>query len=366
MILFILALVSLNVWLLSKISFIFEPVGIVVKTVMFPVILAGVFYYLFAPLIDWAEKKEVNRGVSILLLFLAIIWGVVMAIAFVVPTISKQIKELIANIPLWWNQFKEFIESWNGPKWTMALKEHIQDYISDVPSLLMTNSSDIITNIPSEIFPLVGTVTGVATVLITSPFVLFYLLKDGKNLPEFLLKFVPVSYRDGSRTILREMNQQISSYIRGQIIISFCIGVLLFIGYLIIGLPYALTLAIIAALTSVVPYVGPIIAITPAVCLAIFTSPILLIKIAIVWVVVQALEGKVITPQIMGKSIKVHPLTILFTILCAGKLFGVLGLVLAIPGYAVLKVVVSHCFAWIKDVTNLYEEKDKENEHPNH
>ncbi|EFR85574.1 YubA, partial [Listeria monocytogenes FSL F2-208] len=209
----------------------------------------------------------------------------------------------------------------------------------------------------SSIGSIVGTVTEVVLAIVTTPLVLFYLLKDGKKLPDFLLKMLPVNGRAHTRQVLGEANHQISSYIRGQIIVSLCIGILLFIGYLIIGLPYALTLAIIAACTSIVPYLGPAIAITPAIIIAIVTSPWLLIKLIIVWCVVQLLEGKFISPQVMGKTLKVHPITILFVILVAGNLFGILGVIFAVPGYAVLKVIVTHVFIWFKRISGLYGEQ---------
>jgi predicted PurR-regulated permease PerM len=156
---------------------------------------------------------------------------------------------------------------------------------------------------------------------------------------------------------MNDMNEQISSYIRGQIIISFCIGVLLYIGFLIIGIDYALVLAIIAAFTSIVPYLGPTIAITPALIIAIVTSPIMLLKLIVVWTVVQLIEGKFISPQIMGKTLQIHPITIIFVILTAGNLFGVIGVILAVPGYAVLKVIASHAFKWFEYRSQLYNEE---------
>lgn len=354
----ILALISLNIFLLSKISFIFGPISIVIKTVMFPILLAGVFYYVFSPIVDWAEKRNINRGVTTAFIFISLICGIGIILEFVIPTIVRQVKELVEILPDWWGKSKEFIDLWHGPSWTMDMMNQLSEFMNEAPSMIMSNGSDWMLNIGTEIFPIVESAVGIGAVLVTTPFVLFYLLKDGKKFPPYFLQIIPPVYRNRTQIMLHQMNQQISSYIRGQIIVSFCIGVLLYIGYLIIDLPYALTLAIIASLTSVVPYLGPIIAITPAICLALFTSPVLLIKIGIVWIVVQTLEGKLITPQIMGKSIKVHPLTIIFTILCAGKIFGVLGMVIAIPGYAVLKVVVINFFEWLKNKTTLYDEKE--------
>ena len=100
------------------------------------------------------------------------------------------------------------------------------------------------------------------------------------------------------------MSVQVGSYIQGQIIVSFCIGILLFIGYTIIGLDYSLILASIAAVTSVVPYLGPTIAISPAIIIALITSPLMLLKLAVVWTLVQFIEGHFISPNIMGKTLK--------------------------------------------------------------
>lgn len=136
------------------------------------------------------------------------------------------------------------------------------------------------------------------------------------------------------------------------------------IGFLIIGMPYALLLGFLAMITSVVPYLGPAIAATPAAIIAIVNSPWLLVKLAIVWTIVQLIEGKFISPQIMGKSLSIHPITIIFVLLTAGSLFGVPGVVLGIPGYALIKVLISHTYRLFKqrynrfqsDETNLYEE----------
>ncbi|MBO1914141.1 AI-2E family transporter, partial [Microvirga sp. 3-52] len=111
----------------------------------------------------------------------------------------------------------------------------------------------------------------------------------------------------------------ISSYIQGQILVAICIGIMVTIGFYIIGMEYALLLGVLAMFTSVVPYLGPLIAITPAVIIAIVTSPFMLVKLAIVWTIVQLIDGKFISPQIMGKSLSIHPITIIFVLLTAGS-----------------------------------------------
>ncbi|MBC1358550.1 AI-2E family transporter [Listeria booriae] len=355
--LLIFLLVALDIYVLTKISFIFHPLMVIISTVAAPIILAGISYYLLNPLIDWLEKKGWRRGWSIGLLYLVIIGILVLIFSFIVPAVRDQIVSLVKTFPSYWDkvvsQFNEFSQS---PLFDQA-KTKIQENLSDITKTISEKGAGVVSSAIDSIGNVVGTVTEVVLAIVTTPLVLFYLLKDGKKLPDFLLKMLPVNSRAHTRQVLHESNAQISSYIRGQIIVSFCIGVLLFIGYIIIGLPYALTLAIIAACTSIVPYLGPAIAITPAIIIAIVTSPWLLLKLIIVWVVVQLLEGKFISPQVMGKTLKVHPITILFVILVAGKLFGVLGVIFAVPGYAVLKVIVTHMFIWFKRVSGLYGEQ---------
>ncbi|MBV0958275.1 AI-2E family transporter [Listeria monocytogenes] len=355
--LLIFLLVALDIYVLTKIAFIFDPLMVILKTVAAPIILAGISYYLFNPIIDWLEKHKWKRDWAIALLYLVIIGLLILLFSFVIPAVKDQIVSLFKSFPGYWDQITQKFDEFSRSSLFDQLKDKLNTNMSDIMKTLSTKGTSVINSAISSIGSIVGTVTEVVLAIVTTPLVLFYLLKDGKKLPDFLLKMLPVNGRAHTRQVLGEANHQISSYIRGQIIVSLCIGILLFIGYLIIGLPYALTLAIIAACTSIVPYLGPAIAITPAIIIAIVTSPWLLIKLIIVWCVVQLLEGKFISPQVMGKTLKVHPITILFVILVAGNLFGVLGVIFAVPGYAVLKVIVTHVFIWFKRISGLYGEQ---------
>ncbi|HAC2038620.1 TPA_asm: AI-2E family transporter [Listeria monocytogenes] len=355
--LLIFLLVALDIYVLTKIAFIFDPLMVILKTVAAPIILAGISYYLFNPIIDWLEKHKWKRGWAIALLYLVIIGLLILLFSFVIPAVKDQIVSLFKSFPGYWDQITQKFDEFSRSSLFDQLKDKLNTNMSDIMKTLSTKGTSVINSAISSIGSIVGTVTEVVLAIVTTPLVLFYLLKDGKKLPDFLLKMLPVNGRAHTRQVLGEANHQISSYIRGQIIVSLCIGILLFIGYLIIGLPYALTLAIIAACTIIVPYLGPAIAITPAIIIAIVTSPWLLIKLIIVWCVVQLLEGKFISPQVMGKTLKVHPITILFVILVAGNLFGVLGVIFAVPGYAVLKVIVTHVFIWFKRISGLYGEQ---------
>ncbi|MBN2984094.1 AI-2E family transporter [Cohnella algarum] len=353
--LFVLLLVGLNILVLSKISYVFHPIEVLFKTVALPLLLTTVVYYLLNPIIDYLEKRNVKRIYSILALYLLIAGIITLAVTAVIPLVRQQIASLASNFPHYFEQFRLQIEEWLGSDFFEGIQETLNFDPAQLTANISERASSILNNTWSSVGGIVGTITEVVLSIVTVPFILFYLLKDRKKLTPFALGFVPTKLRDRFLTVMLEMNHQISSYIRGQIIVSFCIGCLLYIGYLIIGLDYSLTLAIVAACTSIVPYLGPAIAITPALIVALVTSPIMLVKMIVVWTVVQLVEGKFISPQIMGKTLNIHPITIIFVILTAGNLFGVLGVILAVPGYAVLKIVATHLFRWFKARSGLYE-----------
>jgi len=358
--LIVVLLLSLNILVLEKISYVFHPLVVVFETVFLPFLLTGVAYYLLNPIVDYLETRKVKRVYSIIALYLLIVTALTVVIMRVVPLLSDQISSLISSFPTYSQDAKQKFEELVGNEYFNQLQNAIGIDTSKLVDEFSSRAATIMNNAWSGIGNIVGRITETVLAIITVPFILFYLLKDRKKLAPFVLGFLPTKFRGRSFGVMLEMNHQISSYIRGQIIVSFCIGVLLYIGYLIIGLDYSLVLAVIAACTSIVPYLGPAIAITPALIVAMMTSPIMLVKMIVIWTIVQLVEGKFISPQIMGKTMQVHPITIIFVIIAAGNLFGILGIILAVPGYAILKVIATHLFRWFKRRTGLYDELPSE------
>ncbi|NPC93936.1 AI-2E family transporter [Bacillus sp. WMMC1349] len=358
--LLILLLVGLNILVLMQASFIFTPIIVLIETIALPLILTGVVYYLLNPVVDFLERKKVKRIYSILLLYIIIIGLITISIVSVIPVLRQQIMSLVDNFPIYVHIVEDQIKQMIGSKFFNQVQQTLNINLTDLASKLSDQASTILNSTFTGVGTFIGAVTEVFISIVTVPFILFYLLKDGKKLPLFILKYVPTRLREPTYEVMAEMNHRLSSYIRGQIIVSFCIGCLLFIGYLIIGLNYASLLALVAACTSIVPYLGPTIAITPAIIIALVTSPFMLIKLIIVWTVVQLIEGKFISPQIMGKNLHIHPVTIIFVLLTSAKLFGVVGVIVAIPGYAVIKVIVTHVFEAFRQRSTLYQKTDEE------
>ncbi|OME04947.1 AI-2E family transporter [Paenibacillus odorifer] len=362
-VLLIMLLVGINILVFSKIPFIFKPISVLLHTVAAPLLLAGIAYYLLNPLVDRMEKRSrIKRVYAIIILYLLIAGIITLVLFMVIPIIRTQLSGLIDNFPRYSELIQERFMDLTGTEFFGQVQDSIGTNLSEITSKITAWGSSFLNNALTGVGSFVGALTEIVLAVVTTPFILFYLLRDGKKLPDYILKFVPTSLQPQTRMVMSEMNSQVSSYIRGQIIVSCCIGLLLYIGYLIIGLEYSLVLAIAAACTAVVPYLGPAIAITPALIVAMVTSPFMLLKMIIVWTAVQLIEGKFISPQIMGKTLKIHPITIIFVIIFAGKMFGILGIILAVPGYAVLKVVFIHLFEWFRFRSGLYKQIEENKE----
>ncbi|CAM4376515.1 putative PurR-regulated permease PerM [Paenibacillus endophyticus] len=360
--LLVLLLVGLNIMVLTKISYIFTPVTVLLKTLLLPVILAGIAYYLLNPIVDHLERNRIKRVYSIILLFLVGAGLITILLVAVIPFLNEQAVSFVNNFPKYGDQLRKNFEDFMDSPGFMQIQEWFNLNPSELSGNITEQATSLLNGTLSSVGSFVGAIKEVFLAIVTLPFILFYLLKDGKHLPQAIVRFLPNQLQPQSKRIMAEMNGQISSYIRGQIIVSFCIGMLLYIGYLIIGLEYSLVLALVAACTSVIPYLGPAIAITPALVVALVTSPVMLLKMIVIWTIVQLIEGKFISPQIMGKSLQIHPITIIFVILTAGNLFGLAGIVLAVPGYAVLKVIVIHLYDWFTSRSSLYKEDRREDQ----
>ena len=350
----VLLLLFLNLFLFTRVSFLFEPLSIVLSIIGPPIIVSGIFYYLLNPLINRIESKGYSRTIGIvlvaILLILLIVWGV----AVLIPILRAQFTSLIENWPLYWETIIREVEDFLQSDTLSILPEQLRE--SDLLSTITDYLTTILTATVGGITNIIGTMTQVLVVIFTTPFIVYYLLKDGHHLPEYLIRFVPLRMRDKFLEVGSEANTQISHYVRGQLIVAFFVGLLFWIGFSMIGLEYALSLGVLSGVLNLIPYLGSILATIPAIIIGLVHSPFMLVKVLIVFSIEQIIEGRVLSPQILGSNLKVHPITIIFILLVAGRLFGVAGVILGIPGYAVIKIFLKHFFIWYQDVSGWYED----------
>ena len=346
-ILLIVILLGIAIYLYTEISYIFTPINAIVSSIMTPIIVAYIFYYILNPLVNFFSKK-ISRFLASLL---AIVVGVIVILVVIigmVPIVVEQTKNLITSLPRYIEIVKGYLDTYSDNAYAQVVIEYINNNLNI--SQLSSKAVEVATLVAQNI---ASSLSSTASVLITMPFVLFFLLKDATTFNKYFISILPKKLEKPVAETIEEIDDKVGSYIQGQMLVSLCIGVMLFIGYNIIGLHYAFSLATIAAFLSIVPYLGPVIAITPAMLVAASTSWVMVIKMLVVWGIVQFLEGNIISPNIMGRSMKMHPLTVIFVILIGVNMAGVVGAILGIPVYSILKVLI------VKLLTSLKNRYDK-------
>lgn len=357
---FMILLFLIIVFMIHKVAFIFDPVAEFFSAVGAPIIIAGVFYFLLNPMVDWAERRFnfpriATISIQFIVLAVLIIWG----LAVFIPWMSSQIISLVNEWPTYWHKIVTMINHFTSNKQFNAVNKWFNTTNSEISTWLKDYSAEYAKKGLHGVSSVVGTVTSVVIAIITFPFVLFYLLKDGHQMPAYISKFLPVKARRSFLEMLKEISTQISNYIRGQISVAFAVMIMFAIGYTIIGLPYGWLIAIVAGILNIIPFLGSFLAMVPAVVVGIFVSPVMLISVLVVFMIEQTLEGRIISPKLLGSSMKIHPVTVLIVLLSAGNIFGILGVIFGVPGYAILKVLIYRFYNWWQTSSDLFKETDQ-------
>ncbi|WEA52199.1 AI-2E family transporter [Weissella paramesenteroides] len=357
---FMILLFLIIVFMIHKVAFIFDPVAEFFSAVGAPIIIAGVFYFLLNPMVNWAERRFnfpriATISIQFIVLAVLIIWG----LAVFIPWMSSQIISLVNEWPTYWHKIVTMINHFTSNKQFNAVNKWFNTTNSEISTWLKDYSAEYAKKGLHGVSSVVGTVTSVVIAIITFPFVLFYLLKDGHQMPAYIAKFLPVKARRSFLEMLKEISTQISNYIRGQISVAFAVMIMFAIGYTIIGLPYGWLIAIVAGILNIIPFLGSFLAMVPAVVVGIFVSPVMLISVLVVFMIEQTLEGRIISPKLLGSSMKIHPVTVLIVLLSAGNIFGILGVIFGVPGYAILKVLIYRFYNWWQTSSDLFKETDQ-------
>ncbi|WP_413527562.1 AI-2E family transporter [Marinilactibacillus psychrotolerans] len=350
----VLIMIGIIIVLFNQVDFIFYPIAVLISSVLMPFVIALLLYYLLNPIIDFLEKRKIKRLWGVALLFIVLIGLFVVLIGTLIPLLSNQFNSLVENFPSFIDTLINTSSEWLN---NVPFGEQIESFINEGESFISQvpdNLNQYLTDGLSGVSTVVSSVTNVVITLVTFPLILFFLLKDEKKMSTAVLSAVPPKWREDILRISSEINSQVGAYIKGQLIIATSIGVMMFIGFLIIDLDYAGILAIIAGFTSIIPYIGPTLAFIPAVVIALMSSWTMVLLLIVVWIVVQFVDGNLIEPNVMGKQLNVHPLTIIVVLLVIGDLLGIFGLIFGVPIYAILKVIFVHFFQKFKERYNKY------------
>jgi predicted PurR-regulated permease PerM len=277
------------------------------------------------------------------LVFIALITGLV---ALVGPSLQQEFTTLLISLPAKADQLLDLFES---------LRETaLFGQLFDLEALSLEKLSEMIPNAINNslnyalnsITLVINFVTAFFITIVVIPFLLYYMLAESGSgkVANAVNKLTPKLHAERTNRSLADLNRQLASYVQGVGIVSILIGILAYIGFLIIGIEFALVLAVFVLITNIVPIIGPFIGAVPAVLVGAIDSPLMVLKVIIVIVVVQQLDSMVVRPQVVGRKLAISPLAVILVVLLAGRLWGLLGIILAVPIFTVIKIVVTQVY----------------------
>lgn len=332
--------VFLFIYLLVKLFPLYGTVFSFLWHLFAPFLIACLIAYLLYPVVNKIHSLNIPRGVAILLIYLLFFGGTAYLIYRVYPAMIHQLKDLNEQLP-------QFVDTYE------ALIYKLYEYTSFLPEAVHDKMDQLIISVEHSLDRILAKLVGVFTkifdmiVLLTViPVLVFYFLKDYEKIKSFFKKFIPKKYQRQTSLMCHAIDKSLGNYIRGQLIVCSFVSLTTFIVFYFLNIKYALLLAIIMGLTNIIPYFGPIIGAIPAIGITLMMSGKLVVFVLISIFVIQLIESNLLSPYIVGKSINIHPVAIIFVLLLGGKLFGVIGMILAVPLLTILKVITNHIIAF--------------------
>lgn len=320
-------------YLLGLVRGFLHDIWLVIKALLIPFLGAMVLTYVLEPVVELLVRRRVPRGVAVLVIYFTFIVVATIAIINCIPMVSRQLTQLSTHVPVLVREADKWIDELSRQK--QYLPEAVRKGIEAGLATLEQH----ITSLASGAFTMLSGTLTFLFILLTIPFLVYYMLKDMRVIGRGMVRLAPAKHREEMRKILAGVDETLGKYVRGQLLVMAAVGVLTWAGLLVIHMPYALLLAMFLAAADIIPYLGPFIGAAPAVILAFPLGIPMVLKVLMVNIIVQQLEGNLISPQIMGHSLNLHPMAIVAALLIGGEVGGVLGLIVAVPVLAVAKAV---------------------------
>ena len=334
-----LLMALLIIFMFGKIDFFISPFKSFIASIIFPLLFGGLLYYVLRPLVRLIEKAKFPRIWAILLAFVIVLSALFLFSSYTGSIIKTQFEEFVDSLPSLYDKAQNTINN--------LLDSNLFSYFNspeiakfDFTSKLSELAEGITKSLGTGTINFIGAITNIGSILIIIPIILFYFLNDGHKFSASVVRFVPSKHKENIKHILADIDFVLSNYIAGQLLVAFLIGVFMYIGYLIIGLKYSLILAIFAMITCIIPFFGPWLGIIPAILLSLASDPFMAVKIFIVMMVVQQIDNNFISPQVMKKSMDIHPLTVILLLMGIIPIFGFVGLLIVIPVYSAIKITI--------------------------
>ncbi|HWJ02064.1 MAG TPA: AI-2E family transporter [Verrucomicrobiae bacterium] len=310
------------------------------RAVLIPFLIAFLLAYLFSPAVKFLTQRKFSRGISIALVFTIFFLSIGTLIFYGIPELFGELNNLAESLPVYAGDVQRFFTDFQAQYKHSGLPPGI---VRTIDANLVAGEEWLtvkLQNLISWILSLVGSLP----LLVLAPVLAIYMLLDWERFKQGLTGSLPHKWRPGAIHLGQELNFVFRKFIRGHLTVAALVGILVGLGMKLIGMDYALLIGVISGLFDLIPYFGPVIGAVPALSLALLKSPGMALWVLAVIFIVQQLESNVIHPKIVGDSIGLHPLVIVFVLLAGGKLFGFWGMLLAVPAAGMIKVLLTYLY----------------------
>jgi predicted PurR-regulated permease PerM len=337
-------------------AFVGALVGVVLLLVFFgdillPLLLGTGIAYLLDPAVSWLARHRIARPVGAALIGVVVLLAAAAALLVLLPALAAEIRRLVDRLPEYYASLGARIAPWLAdlearyPE-AAAVRERalaaLQENLPGVAARLAGWLGSIFASVLGSVLFLLN--------LVFVPVFAFYLLVDWPRLRAALLDLVPIPYRETTRERIREVNAALGGFLRGQLTIAFILAAINATGLMLLDVPLGLGLGLVAGAANLVPYMGLVVGLLPALLLswAEHHSWLQLLGVAGVFSGAQLLEGTVLSPRILARHVNLHPVVVLLSVIAGGSLFGFLGMLVAVPMAAASQVFVRHWVAQYK------------------
>lgn len=329
-----LTIVKVAVFLLS--GFFLYMIRDIIALFFMSLVLASIIN----PLASWFQGRGWSRATAVMLLYLLILSLLGAIVMLLVPAVVIETRDLLANADAIWASLLSTL----GPLREFVASHGLGDSLSEALSAMATGLNVAAGGIVATIRGLVTSLASLIIVLVVA----FYLVVSEDALKRLFRAVAPESYQPYLVDLFQRIEKSIGGWVRGQLILSVIVGTAVFVTLKILGVKYALVLALAAGVAEAIPYVGPVFSAIPAILIALTQSPVKGLMVAIMYVVIQQVENHVLVPKIMQKVTGLHPIVSIFSMLIGVKVAGLVGALLAIPVAMMLGIVVSDAFRFLK------------------
>lgn len=311
-----------------------------VRAALVPFAVAFVFAFVLEPPVRFLEARRLPRLAAIAVVYL-VAGGLLAALLFwLIPVLIEQLTVLADTLPGLAAEVQRFLLHLQSRYTEAGLPPQVRQVLDGA---IGRAESELLAFIQAVLSSLFGAFSALVTLLL-APFLGFYILRDRDSIRRWVMDALPVSARGDTARVFSEMNRVFTGFVRGQLLVSTVVGISVGIAMHLLGLPFSAILGVVAGITNIIPYFGPVIGGIPAVGLALAKSPLLALETAAALFGVQQLDNLLITPRIVGNRVGLHPLAVIFSLLAGAELFGVVGMLLAVPAVAMAKVFLKHLF----------------------